>query len=81
MRKRDLRYRLLLPIAYAAELRVSEVVRLQVGDIDAPRMLLYIRCAKGHKDRLMPLSAILLQELRDSWRRYRPRTSARWLPS
>jgi integrase/recombinase XerD len=72
----NLRYRLILQTAYAAGLRVSEVVRLQVGDIDAQRMVLHIRDAKGHKDRLVPLSAVLLQRLRDYWREYRPRT---WL--
>jgi site-specific recombinase XerD len=70
------RYRLLLQTAYAAGLRVSEVVALHVTDIDSQRMLLHIRCAKGHKDRLVPLSALLLEQLRDYWRRYRPQ---RWL--
>lgn len=68
----DPRYRLLLQTAYAAGLRVSEVVALQVTDIDSQRLLLHIRAAKGHKDRLVPLSALLLQQLRDYWRRYRP---------
>ena len=72
----NLRYRLILQTAYAAGLRVSEVVGLHVGDIDAARMVLHIRCAKGHKDRLVPLSALLLQRLRDYWRRYLPQ---RWL--
>lgn len=70
------RYRLILQTAYAAGLRVSEVVTLQIADIDAQRMVLHIRCAKGGKDRLVPLSALLLQRLRDYWRRYRPQ---RWL--
>ena len=70
------RYRLLLQTAYAAGLRVSEVVALQVTDIDSQRMLLHIHAAKGHKDRLVPLSALLLEQLREYWRRYRPR---RWL--
>ena len=69
----NLRYRLILQTAYAAGLRVSEVVGLHVGDIDAARMLLHIRCAKGHKDRLVPLSVVLLEHLRDYWRQYRPR--------
>jgi integrase/recombinase XerD len=60
----DPRCRLLLQTAYAAGLRVSEVVAL------------HIRAAKGHKDRLVPLSAVLLQRLRDYWCRYRPQ---RWL--
>lgn len=66
------RDRLLLQTAYAAGLRVSEVVRLQVGDIDSGRMLLHIRRSKGRKDRLVPLSSVLLGRLRDYWRRDRP---------
>src|SRR5262249_60571695 len=57
-------------------LRVSDLVRLQVGDIDSQRMLLHIRAAKGRKDRLVPLSALLLEPLREHWRRWRPH---RWL--
>jgi site-specific recombinase XerD len=72
----DVRHQLLLQTAYAAGLRVSEVVRLQAGDIDAPRMVLHIRAAKGGKDRLVPLSALLLQRLRAYWREHRP---GRWL--
>jgi site-specific recombinase XerD len=68
----DLRQRLLLQTAYAGGLRVSEVVRLQVGDIDSSRRLLHIRAAKGRKDRLVPLSDVLLHKLRDYWRVYRP---------
>jgi site-specific recombinase XerD len=66
------RDRLILTTAYAAGLRVSEVVRVRVGDIDADRMLLHIRAAKGQKDRLVPLSAVLLERLRAYWREYRP---------
>ncbi len=69
-------YRLILETAYAAGLRVSEVVRLQLGDIDAQRMVLHIRAAKGGKDRLVPLSAVLLTRLRAYWQEHRPRT---WL--
>jgi site-specific recombinase XerD len=67
---------IVLQTTYAAGLRVSEVVGLQVGDIDAARMFLHIRCAKGRKDRLVPLSVVLLGGLRDYWRQYRP---ALWL--
>jgi site-specific recombinase XerD len=66
------RDRLILQTAYAAGLRVSEVVRLRVGDIDAARMLLHIRVAKGQKDRLVPRSAVLLERLRAYWREHRP---------
>jgi integrase/recombinase XerD len=66
-------YRLILQTAYAAGLRVSEVIRLKVGDVDAQRMVLHVRCAKGRKDRLVPLSAVLLERLRQHWRQRRPR--------
>src|SRR5262249_3093774 len=45
---------------------------LQVGDIDSARMLVHVRCSKGRKDRLVPLSAVLLERLREYWRQYRP---------
>jgi integrase/recombinase XerD len=70
------RDRLFLETAYAAGLRVSEVVRLKVADIDSQRMVLHIRQAKGHKDRQVPLSPVLLDKLRTYWRAYRP---ADWL--
>lgn len=66
------RERMLLRTTYACGLRLSEVLDLQVADIDSSRMLVHVRQAKGNKDRLVPLSARLLAELRDYWRRYRP---------
>jgi integrase/recombinase XerD len=48
-------------------------VRLQVGDIDSQRMVLHVRQAKGHKDRLVPLSSVLLEGLRTYWQQYQPR--------
>jgi site-specific recombinase XerD len=68
----DDRYRLLLRTAYAAGLRVSEVVRLRVQDIDSGRGLLLVHQGKGHKDRLVPLSPQLLVELRAYWQQVRP---------
>jgi site-specific recombinase XerD len=70
------RDRIILQTAYAAGLRVSEVVRLRVGDVDSSRMTLHVRAAKGRKDRFVPLSPVLLGLLRQYWRRHRPRT---WL--
>ena len=68
--------RLRLQVAYACGLRIGELVRLRVTDIDSARMVVLVRQAKGRKDRLVPLSARLLAELRAYWRRYRPAT---WL--
>jgi len=68
--------RQLVRTTYACGLRISEVVGLRVTDIDSSRGVLVVRQGKGRKDRLVPLSPVLLAELRAYWRRYRP---AVWL--
>lgn len=70
------RERVLLQTTYACGLRLSEVLHLQVTDIDSARMVLHLRQCKGRKDRLVPLAAKLLDELRGYWRQARP---PRWL--
>jgi integrase/recombinase XerD len=57
---------------YSAGLRVSEVVGLQIRDIDSKRMLMHIRAAKGKKDRMVVLSTKLLLTLRAYFRRFKP---------
>ena len=69
---RTIRYRAALMTAYGAGLRVSEVVALQAGDIDSPRMLIRVRQGKGKKDRYAMLSPRLLEVLRCWWRSRRP---------
>jgi integrase/recombinase XerD len=70
------KYKAALSAAYAAGLRVSEVVSLKVSDIDSERMLLRIEQGKGRKDRFAMLSPQLLELLRDWYRIARP---AVWL--
>jgi len=72
----NLKYRAILMTMYAAGLRVSELIHLQVTDIDSQRQLICVRQGKGHKDRQVMLSPKLLEILRAYWKRYRPRT---WL--
>jgi integrase/recombinase XerD len=64
--------RVLLMTTYSGGLRVSEVVHLQVSDIDSGRMLIRVDQGKGNKDRYTLLSERLLEELRLYWQRYRP---------
>jgi integrase/recombinase XerD len=67
-----LRNRVALTTAYAAGLRIGEVVRLKIGSIDSARMLIHIESAKGGKDRYAMLSPRLLKILRAYWKRARP---------
>jgi integrase/recombinase XerD len=70
------RDRVLLQIAYGCGLRLSELIHLRVADIDSARMIIHVRQGKGAKDRLVPMSLRLLEELRAYWRMRRPDT---WL--
>lgn len=45
------KHRLLIALSYGAGLRVSEIVRLKIRDIDFERNLLMVRHGKGNKDR------------------------------
>jgi site-specific recombinase XerD len=68
----NLKHRMALTTAYAAGLRVSEVVRLKIADIDSARMLLRVEQGKGGKDRYVMLSPRLLGMLRRYWRAEKP---------
>jgi site-specific recombinase XerD len=72
----NLKHRLLLMTTYGGGLRVSELVKLKPRDIQSERMLIRVDQGKGHKDRYTLLSPRLLEELRNYWRVYHPRT---WL--
>jgi len=68
----NLKHRTVLLTLYAAGLRLSEALHLQVPDIDSQRMQLRITHGKGAKERLVPLSPRLLETLRAYWRQVRP---------
>lgn len=54
---------LLFRLLYACGLRLSEALHLRVEDVDLATGVLTIREAKGHKDRLVPLSDTLRDRL------------------
>lgn len=62
-----LSYKVFFFTCYSMGLRLGEGIRLTVGDIDADRMRVHIRDAKGNKDRLVPLPDKTLRVLRDFW--------------
>ncbi|MCU7552844.1 site-specific integrase [Chitinophagaceae bacterium LB-8] len=69
----NLKHRALLMTAYAAGLRVGELVRLKVKDIDSQRMVIHIHEGKGGKDRMVQLSQVLLTILREYYSKYKPK--------
>lgn len=68
-----LRERAIMEIGYAGGLRLGEVLRLKLTDIDSERMVIRVERGKGGKDRNVMLAASLLETLRAYWKREKPR--------
>ena len=66
------KHRAILSIIYGCGLRRSEVITLEPEDIDRDRMLLSVRQSKGFKDRVVPVSAKLVEMIDLYVSRYRP---------
>ena len=64
---RVLSYKVFFFTLYSMGLRLGEGLQLQVGDLDAERMRVHVRDAKGNRDRLVPLPARTLEVLREFW--------------
>ena len=71
---RNLFHRTILMTLYSTGVRRAELCRLQVTDIESPRMMVHIRNGKGGHDRDVPLSTTLLETLRVYWRWMKPKT-------
>jgi site-specific recombinase XerD len=57
------KHRLLVALAYGAGLRVSEVVRLKVRDVDLPNLQINVREGKGQKDRVTVFPEKLINDV------------------
>lgn len=66
------KWKLLAQLQYGCGLRISEVCRLRVKDIDLERGKLYIRASKGDKDRCVPLAKALREPLKEHLAKIRP---------
>jgi integrase len=47
---------------------------LRITDIDGNRNTIFVRHGKGGKDRIVPVSEKLIQDLREYYRQYRPKS-------
>ena len=63
-------------LMYSAGLRVGEVVKLKIEDIEVKRKLIRVRDGKGRKDRYIVLSEIALRTFREYVDKYKPE---KWL--
>lgn len=65
------KHRLLLMLVYSSGLRVSEVVVLKKENIDISRQVIYIKLAKGRKDRVTLLSEKAIQYIKEYYDMYK----------
>jgi integrase/recombinase XerD len=66
------KHKSMLSLIYSAGLRRGELLNLKMTDIDSARMMIHIRNAKGMKDRIVPLSPLILNMLRTYYQEYQP---------
>lgn len=61
----NFKHRLMISLAYGAGLRVSEVVKLRVGDVDVSGLTLHVKDAKGGKDRMTVFPEKLVADIQN----------------
>jgi len=69
----NLLHRTILATLYSTGMRRGELVQFKASDIDTARLLVHIQ-GKGQRDRNVPLSQKLLDNLREYWRWMKPVT-------
>ncbi len=67
------KHKAILSLIYACGLRRGELLHLKPTDIDAKRGVLVINQAKGRRDRMVPVPAKMIENLRDYYRLYKPK--------
>lgn len=72
----NVKHRAVLMLTYSAGLRVSEVVKLRLEDIDAQRKLIHVKGARGRKDGYTLLSGAAFKILNIYVESYQPKA---WL--
>ena len=70
----NLKHQALISLLYGCGLRIGEALSLRIDDVRYEEKLLYVRSAKGQKDRRVPLSGGIADLLRRYQRSYRNKT-------
>ncbi|AWG23620.1 integrase [Flavobacterium faecale] len=68
----NIKHNTMLKLCYGLGLRVSEIVKLKITDIDSKSMQVFIERAKGKKDRYVNLPESILGQLRSYFIEYKP---------
>lgn len=66
------RDKVIIQLLYSTGIRVGECVNIKKQDISIPRMVIRIPKGKGQKDRYVPLSPMMLEQLELYYEQYNP---------
>lgn len=69
---KNTKHRMIVSVLYVSGIRISELLDLRLTDIDGNRNTIFVRHGKGGKDRVVPVSIKLIQDLRKYFIEYRP---------
>jgi site-specific recombinase XerD len=69
----NIKHKAIVMLIYSSGLRLSELLNLRITDIDSKRMQIFVRQAKGRKDRYTLLSKKVLLVLRNYVKECRPK--------
>ena len=69
----NIKHKAIIMVTYSGGLRISETINLKIKDIDSKRMQIFVRNAKGGKDRYTLLSKKVLPVLRKYIMEYKPK--------
>lgn len=72
----NLKHRAIIQLMYSCAMRIGEVVKLRIADVDGNRSLLKIAGAKGFKDRYVPIPEPTIMLLRTYYSHFKP---SNWL--
>lgn len=69
----NLKHKTMLSLIYSCGMRCGELLALKPLHIDSKRNIIFIKNAKGKKDRIVPLSSKILEMLRDYYKVHKPK--------
>lgn len=70
----NIKHKTMLSLIYSCGLRCGELLALKPVNIDSKRNIILLKNAKGKKDRIVPLSPLILEMLREYFKLYKPKT-------
>lgn len=70
---KNLKHRICIAMIYSSGLRVGELIKLKLRDLDLQRQILKVQSGKGRKDRYVPIANVMMPLLNNYLATYEPK--------